>query len=80
MTPFDLRLWRHGLCMTQAQAARALGISEATSKRQELADTVSPLVALATQAVTTAHLLRKVDMKHADALLNTLKAMYHTPH
>lgn len=76
MTPFDLRLWRRSCNWTQAQAARALGVSEITYKRYELADHVSPMLELATQAITTGQLVHSGSVKDPDVLKRMLQNLY----
>lgn len=83
MTPWELKLWRHGQLWTQPQAAQALGVSVATYKRYELGESVPELVRLATQALETKNLLRQVASvekekrrKFSQTTLLTLKKMY----
>lgn len=83
MTPWELKLWRHGQLWTQRQAAQALGVSEATYKRYELGSVVPELVRLATQALETRNMLRQVAdvekekrRKYSQTTLLTLRRMY----
>ncbi|EML8490056.1 helix-turn-helix transcriptional regulator [Salmonella enterica subsp. enterica] len=83
MTPWELRLWRHGQLWTQPQAAHALGVSVATYKRYELGESVPELVRLATQALETKNFLRQVAIVEKEkcqefsrTTLQTLRAMY----
>ncbi|EIP3952764.1 helix-turn-helix transcriptional regulator [Salmonella enterica] len=83
MTPWELKLWRHGQLWTQPQAARALGVSVATYKRYELGNSVPELVRLAALALETKNLLQQVASvekekrrKFCKTTLQTLRRMY----